>query len=420
MLNNIIDDKFILALIETEICYRAKILINSPTNTPYEVKQHTRSSFTMHIRDLRETNNLHSLDKCITELINTNSIEIIKEKLIYNKKIISFSLYDNKDIYNYGILLNYELNKIIYKDWTIRLYIDNTINTSLLEYLKTLDIEIFKINSNIHPMFYRFFPLLDNNVEYFISRDLDSVISFREEKMVEEWIDSSKNLHLIHEVYPGHRHIIMGGMFGFKTNIKNNTYKFNLNAKDEFYYEPWKETCVVEWTNNTVKLVGKHNKSKNWTLNIENKINFLNGEFVEILWHEKYKKMCKIVDNNTILVIHNNNNYYFRKSKSSTISIYDKNIYNEIINFYININRNKFIYGDDQIFIANFLSEYIPMCIDHNKMHNLKWDYSIIFNKKYTKLNEIYNNMKNCDCYVGHRVDTKKIYNEYFGNVNLY
>tara|TARA_E500000178_G_scaffold346437_1_gene398064 strand:+ start:807 stop:2885 length:2079 start_codon:yes stop_codon:yes gene_type:complete len=419
LLNEIITDKFILSLIESEICNNATILINSPTNTPYEIKEHTRSSFTMHIRDLREINNLNKLDKCITEITNNNFIEIIKQKFISNKKVISFALYNNKDIYNYGILLNYELKKLIYKDWIIQLYIDETINNKLLDYLKTLDIEIFKIKSNIPPMFYRFFPLCNNSVEYFISRDLDSLINFREKKMVEEWIDSGKNLHLIHEVYPGHRHIIMGGMFGFKKNIIPKQFKYNLNEKDEFYYEPWKETCLVKWTHNNIEFVGKNNASKNWTLSIENTTKFFNGDFVEILWHGKEPRTCKIIDNNTILVIHNNINYYFRKSKSNTISIYDKNIYNEIINFYINIKRDKFLYGDDQNFIANFLSEYIPTCIDHNQMQNLRWDYSIKFNKIYTKLNTIYKNMNNCDCYIGHRVDTKKIYKEYFGNIDL-
>lgn len=413
LLNDIIYDKFILSLVETEICYRSKILINSPTNTPYLVKEHTRSSFTMQIRDLREINGLNKIDKCITEFKNINYIEIIKEIFTQNKKIISFSLYGNKDIYNYGILLNYELKKIIYKDWIIRLYINDTVNNTLLEYLKTLDIEIYKINSNIPPMFYRFFPLTDNNVEYFISRDLDSIISFREEKMVEEWIMSGKNLHLIHEVYPGHRHIIMGGMFGLKKNLTPNLTKFVLNENDLFHYDPWKEDCCVKWSPTGLKLVGVNSASKNCILPIENKENFLNGEFVEILWHGKDKRQCKIVDNNTILVIHsNNNNQYFRKVKSSIISIDDKNIYNEIINFYIKKKRNNFMYCDDQNFIAEYLSNYLPTCIDHNQMKQGTWDYSIKFNQRVSKLNTIYPNIN--ECYVGHRVDTKKLYEEYF------
>ena len=94
-------------------------------------------------------------------------------------------------------------------------------------------------------MFYRFFHFLDNNVEYFISRDLDSIISFREEHPVNEWCLSSKSLDLIRDVYPGHRHTIMGGMLGFKTDFTNSSAKFNLNENDAFYYEPWKEYCVI-------------------------------------------------------------------------------------------------------------------------------------------------------------------------------
>ena len=414
LLDEIINDKFILSLIETEICYRSKILFNSPTNTPHETKLHTRSSFTMQIRDLRAINNLNKFDRCITDFTNINYIEVIKEKFVSNKKIISFSLYGNKDIYNYGILLNYELKKIIYKDWIIRLYINNTVNNSLLDYLKTLDIEIFKLNSNIPPMFYRFFPILDNNVDYFISRDLDSIISFREEKMIEEWIDSSKNLHLIHEAYPGHRHIIMGGMFGFKKNIKPNLHKFILNENDEFYYDPWKETCSIKWTPTHLTLIGKNTASKKWTLTLaqDTKTMFLNGYFVEILWHGNDHRQCKIIDNNTILVMHGVKQYYFRKTKSNIVSIDDKNIYNEIINFYINKKRTNFVYCDDQNFMIDYLSEFIPICIDHNQMKQLRWDYSTKFDHKVPRLNTIYKNMN--ECFVGHRVDTKKLYEEYF------
>lgn len=73
LLHEILCDKFILSLVEAEICCRSKILINSPTNTPYLYKEHTRSSFTMQIRDLREIYNLNKMDKCITYFKNIYS-----------------------------------------------------------------------------------------------------------------------------------------------------------------------------------------------------------------------------------------------------------------------------------------------------------------------------------------------------------
>ena len=70
ILNEIILDKFILSLVETEICCRSKILIHSPTNTPQLFKEHTRSSFTMQIKDIRRINGVDKLDKSIIDLKN--------------------------------------------------------------------------------------------------------------------------------------------------------------------------------------------------------------------------------------------------------------------------------------------------------------------------------------------------------------
>ena len=72
------------------------------------------------------------------------------------------------------------------------------------------------------------------------------------------------------------------------------------------------------------------------------------------------------------------------------------------------------MYCDDQNFIAEYLSNYLvnSKCLDHNQMKQGTWDYSIKFNKEVPKLNTIYKNIN--ECYVGHRVDTKKLYEEYF------
>jgi len=65
-----------------------------------------------------------------------------------NKKIISTTLYGNKDIYNYGLLLNDALNKLILPDWILRVYIDNTTNMNFISKVKNNN----NIETSINPI----------------------------------------------------------------------------------------------------------------------------------------------------------------------------------------------------------------------------------------------------------------------------
>lgn len=68
--HNFTHDKFILSLIELSISEKAKIFITSPTNTPNVVKQHTRSSFTLHTKTLRDLSKKYIYDICINNIYN--------------------------------------------------------------------------------------------------------------------------------------------------------------------------------------------------------------------------------------------------------------------------------------------------------------------------------------------------------------
>ena len=66
--SNCSDDLFMLSMIELYISQHAEIFISSPTNTPDQKKTHTRSSFTMHIKNIRDLSNKYIYDKCISDI----------------------------------------------------------------------------------------------------------------------------------------------------------------------------------------------------------------------------------------------------------------------------------------------------------------------------------------------------------------
>ena len=422
-------DKFILSIIELCICETSYLMLSSPTNTPNETKVHTRSSFTLHTKDLRKSQNKNIYDICISDLYNkTIIVNQYNIKQSNEKKIISFSLYNDKDIYNYGVLLNYELKKYIYIDWIIRIYMDETVNKELFNNIinNFQDIEVIIIKSNISPMYYRFLPLNDPDVKVFISRDLDSIIGYREETMVNEWLQSNKRLHLIHEVLPGHRHIIMAGMMGFKNNnsindINNNIISLKINETDIFNYEPFNSDCKVKFENNNIIIYAINSPGKKLCITSDMVEKFYKHEFIKVKWCGGESNLidCKLEKNGDIIVKPSGKiyNYYFKKlyeniNKNNITDICNTNIINYIYNYQYKLQRINYIYLDEQNWLSDFFKSYLhnKNCLDHNK--NKSWDYSIIFNTPFTKLDSLFPGLN--EHYVGHRIDTKKVYEKYF------
>ena len=158
------------------------------------------------------------------------------------KKIISFSLWGDIELYTNGAIQNVILSKIVYPDWICRFYIpkeisiktndmgpdkhsnkDNTytitkVPTEVITELKNYGAEIVIIDSEgcWYSMFWRFYAISDADVVIF--RDCDSRLSFREKYAVDEWIQSDKKVHIMRD-HPWHGATILGGMWGLKKGI---------------------------------------------------------------------------------------------------------------------------------------------------------------------------------------------------------
>ncbi len=148
------------------------------------------------------------------------------------KKIISYSLYNQrpKDVLN--AVINCFLAKEIYEGWVCRFYIDDTIPESIRKALETFDnVEIVEMprHEGSEAMLWRFLPASEEDVEVMISRDADSWLSFREYSCVEEFLKSDKQFHILRD-HCYHSQKIMGGMWG----VKNGFIKNMKELVDEF------------------------------------------------------------------------------------------------------------------------------------------------------------------------------------------
>lgn len=143
-----------------------------------------------------------------------------------SKKIISFSLFGNNDIYCIGAIENAKLCSKIYEGWIARFYVDNSVPQNIIDELKKYDCEII-LNEKLGAydgLFWRFKPLYDADVSIWISRDCDSRISHREKVCVDEWIASGKPVHIIRDSI-NHSYEIMAGMFGINNDIFKQKYQ---------------------------------------------------------------------------------------------------------------------------------------------------------------------------------------------------
>jgi predicted O-methyltransferase YrrM len=135
-----------------------------------------------------------------------------------NKKIISFSIYGEKPLYYLGAELNIKEAKEIYPGWICRFYCTKDVPN--LEKLKELDCEVIVPDLPSPPIYWRILACDDPNVDVCIQRDSDSVVNSREKVAVDEWINSDKTLHFMHDCSQGHFHKIMAGMWGIKKTDK--------------------------------------------------------------------------------------------------------------------------------------------------------------------------------------------------------
>lgn len=155
-----------------------------------------------------------------------------------DKKVISFSLYGNDKRYFDNLELCIKSYNDIFPDWIVRIYIASDLPDKVMNMLHSYHCETITMKGtgiDFRYMYWRFLPLDDENASHVMIRDIDSLASIREKRMVELWLKSDKNLHIIrdHEL---HCFKIMGGIWGMKRHkpyygIKNKMLKYNMQNR---------------------------------------------------------------------------------------------------------------------------------------------------------------------------------------------
>ncbi len=127
-------------------------------------------------------------------------------------KAISYSLYGEAAPYLRGIVENCERARRVYPGWVVYVWTDGTSPEEVLEECESLGAVVRRIErQNSDPMFLRLNIVLE--ADTFLVRDADCRLSRREAEAAQQWLDSGKPFHLMHD-HRLHRYPIMGGMWG--------------------------------------------------------------------------------------------------------------------------------------------------------------------------------------------------------------
>lgn len=155
-------------------------------------------------------------------------------------KVISYALFgeDNYsektkfvfDKYVLGVYFNARMNKLVYPDWQMVLFVEYRIYNKYLysNYLIALseltgmEIVIAKSTPKCEAMLWRMTPLFYAGATHLLCRDTDALTSYREAMAVNRWIESGKGFHVIHDntAHGG----LMGGLVGFDVKQFKDTF----------------------------------------------------------------------------------------------------------------------------------------------------------------------------------------------------
>ena len=135
-------------------------------------------------------------------------------------KYISYSLWGDNKVYTYGIVENVLDVVKFYKGWILRVHYNDTVPQNIIDWLKKQD----NVELVHHPgdkmkasnSLWRFEDLFIKDATV-LCRDADSRFSDREVKLVNEWLESNKDFHVIRD-HKHHMVPILAGTFGCRNN----------------------------------------------------------------------------------------------------------------------------------------------------------------------------------------------------------
>ena len=137
--------------------------------------------------------------------------------------IISYSLWGKSEMFLHGAVVNAKQCRENFPDWTMRVYYNDSVPKHVIDNLCELGVDLVRVESDgTYGTFWRFRPLFETGHERVLVRDIDSRITWRDVRCVNEWIVSGKKFLMIRDHDEHYKTPIMAGMFGVQGSLPSS------------------------------------------------------------------------------------------------------------------------------------------------------------------------------------------------------
>lgn len=158
-------------------------------------------------------------------------------------KVITFSLWGDSKLYNYGALENALLASEVYPGWECCFYVSRGVIPAVrdrlagMAHVRMVEMEEDDKFSNA---LWRFEPAFTTE-DTVIVRDCDSRLNERERLAVDEWLESDRDFHIMRDHATGHWGRVLGGMWGARNGalmpFGEAFEKYKGNRNNRYFYD---------------------------------------------------------------------------------------------------------------------------------------------------------------------------------------
>jgi tetratricopeptide (TPR) repeat protein len=133
-----------------------------------------------------------------------------------SRNVIAFSIWGTDVRYLSGAITNAVVARYLYPGWTPRFYTDRSTPQAFLDELARNGGRIVVVDdlpAGRFGLFWRFLVEDDPEVDIYVVRDADSVMTMKERWAVGDWLQSGKAFHVMRD-NPQHSELILAGLWG--------------------------------------------------------------------------------------------------------------------------------------------------------------------------------------------------------------
>ena len=195
----------------------------------------------------------------------------------YKRKLVSFCVWGNSDLYNLGLLENAIQMPKVFPGWIMHISYTPTANQKIINEISKfpwVEIEMFEVENHSKNTMLRFIPGFRPINDVIIFRDADSRLLKRDYLAVMNWLNkTNKKVHLMRD-HPANKFRIMAGLWGVRDGIiakpeiiqKFYEYytkpEFNKWTVDQVYLQKY----IYPLIKNTTCIHADFNKFEKWAI----------------------------------------------------------------------------------------------------------------------------------------------------------